>query len=216
MKPDIELKGDVIAELVWDPAVDATRIGVAVDNGVVTISGEVDTLLQKHAAERAVRRVAGVRAIALDLEVKRAARATPTDAEIAQAALNALRWHAVVPDDKVKVEVEDGHVTLSGEVDWAYQSAGAEQCVRPLRGVRGVANRLTIRPRAVEGDIAQQIAAAFRRHAEREARHIAVEVDGGVVTLSGKVDSLPERDAAIGTAYCAKGVSRVVDRLQVA
>jgi osmotically-inducible protein OsmY len=215
MKPDLDIKADVIAELAWDPAINTTSIGVAVDKGVVTLSGEVDTYLKKHIAERAVRRVSGVRGIALDLEVKRAARETPTDAEIAHAAVHALRWHSVVPDDQVKVEVEDGHVILTGEVDWSHQLASAEQCVRPLRGVKSIANRITIKPRVKAGDIAGEISAALVRHAQREAKHITVEVDGGVVTLTGKVDTLPEREAAIGTAYCAKGVTRVVDRLKV-
>ena len=215
MKTDLQLKSDVTAELVWDPAVNATHVGVAVKNGVVTLSGEVDTYMQKHAIERAVRRIAGVRGIALDLDVRLAPDHARTDADIAQAALHALRWHSLVPDDKVRVEVEDGHVVLTGEVDWAYQAASAEQCLHPLVGVKSVTNRVTIKPRAKLQDIRQDIEAAFARHAQREARHIEVQVDGGVVTLSGKVDSLSEHDAAIGTAYAAKGVSRVVDRIEV-
>ena len=216
MKTDTELKNDVAAELAWDPSVNPTGIGVAVRNGIVTLSGVVDNYLQKFAAEAALRRVAGVRGIAIDLDVQLAARPTPTDAEIAQAAVNALRWHAEVPADAVKVEVEDGRVLLTGEVDWAFQMASAEQCIRPLRGVKSIANRITIKPRANAADIAQQISSALVRHAQREASHIAVDVNGGVVTLRGKVDSLREREAVVGTAYCAKGVSNVVDHLQVA
>jgi osmotically-inducible protein OsmY len=200
---------------VWDPAVNATNVGVAVKDGIVTLSGEVDTFLQKHAIERAVRRVSGVRGIAVDLEVKLAPDGHRSDADIAHAALMALRWHSLVPADKVRVEVEDGGVTLLGEVDWAYESASAEQCVRPLIGVKTVDNRITIRPRASAEDIRTQIAAAFARHARREASQVTVDVEGGVVTLRGKVDSLPEHDAAIGTAFAAKGVSRVVDKLEV-
>lgn len=216
MKSDSALKADVTAELAWDPKVNAAAIGVAVSDGVVTLSGEVDTFLQKHAVEHAVQRVAGVRGIALDLSVKPLDGASRTDADIAHTALHALRWHSYVPQDRVKVEVEDGHVTLTGEVEWAYQATSAEQCVQALVGVRSVSNEIRILPRANAGDIARGITEALTRHAQREARHIAIEVAGGVVTLRGKVGSLPEREAAIGTAYCAKGVTRVVDKLEVA
>lgn len=215
MKTDLQIKSDVTAELAWDPAVNATSVGVGVKDGVVTLSGGVDTYLQKHAVERAVRRVAGVRGIALDLDVRLAPDHKRSDTEIAQAALYALEWHSLVPQDKVKVQVEDGWVRLTGEVDWGYQSASAEQCVRPLVGVRGVSNEIRLKQRTNPVELKEDIAAAFARHAQREARHIAIEVDGGVVTLAGVVDSLAEHDAAIGTAYAAKGVTRVIDKLQV-
>lgn len=216
MKTDLQLKSDVTAELVWEPSVDATGIGVAVKDGIVTLSGEVETYLQKHAVERAVRRVAGVRGIAVDLGVKLAPSGMRSDTELAHAALNALRWHSLVPEDQIKVEVEDGWVTLRGDVDWAFESASAEECVAPLVGIKGVTNNITIRAQADSTGIARQIADAFARHAQREAGHISIEVEGGVVTLRGKVDSLSEHDAAIGTAFAAKGVSRVVDKLEVA
>jgi osmotically-inducible protein OsmY len=216
MKTDEQLKKDVTAELAWDPAVNAANIGVAVRNGIVTLNGTLDTYVQKHAVERAVRRVAGVRGIALDLEVRLAPGHARTDSEIAQAAAHAMHWHSLVPDDRVKVEVEDGWVRLSGEVDWAYQRASAEQSVRPLVGVRGVTNDITIKPRANASEISREITSALERHARREARRIAVEVEGGVVTLRGTVDSLAERQAAVGTAFAAQGVSRVIDQLDVA
>lgn len=216
MKTDQELKSDVSAELAWDPTINATRIGVAVRNGVVTLSGEVETYLQKHAVERAVRRIAGVRGIALDLDVYLAPDDKRSDAEVAQAALQALTWHSLVPDDRVKVAVDDGWVTLTGEVDWGYQSASAEQCVRPLVGVRGVTNELRLKQRANPADIRSDIEAALMRHAQREAKHIEVDVDGGVVTLRGKVDTLADHEAALGTAHAAKGVTRVVDQIEVA
>jgi osmotically-inducible protein OsmY len=215
MKTDAQIKSDVSAELAWDTAVDATRIGVAVKDGVVSLSGEVETYLQKHAAERAARRIPGVRGIAMDVVVRLAPDHARTDAEIAEAALNALRWHSLVPEDKVKVKVEDGWVTLTGELDWGYQSASAEQAVHPLVGVTGVSNQIRLRERANPAGIRQDIEAALRRHAEREARHIAVDVDGGVVTLRGVVHSLPEHEAVLGTAYASKGVTRVVDALEV-
>lgn len=215
MKTDLQLKSDVTAELVWDPTVNATRIGVAVKEGIVTLSGQVDTYLQKHAVERAVRRVGGVRGIALDLEVELAHHDQRSDAEIASAAVHALTWHSLVPDERVKVKVEDGWVTLTGELDWGYQSASAENCVQSLLGVRGVSNEIRLKQHANPAEIRADIESALTRHAQREARRINVEVDGGVVTLRGEVDTLAERKAAEGTAYAAKGVTRVVDRIEV-
>jgi osmotically-inducible protein OsmY len=215
MKSDQQLKDAVGAEQAWDPAINTTNLGVAVRDGVVTLAGVVDSYLQKACIERAVRRVGGVRGIALDLDVRLAPDRKRTDTEVAQAALHALRWHSLVPDDSVKVKVEDGWVTLGGNVDWAYQSASAEQCVHPLVGVRGVSNEIRLQQRADPKALQHDIAAAFARHAEREAHHIQVAVDGGVVTLSGTVHSLREHDAALGTAYASRGVTRVVDDLQV-
>jgi osmotically-inducible protein OsmY len=215
MKSDVQLKTDVTAELRWDAAVNATQIGVAVRDGIVTLAGQVDTYLQKHAAERAVRRVAGVRGIALDLEVKLAPGHERTDTDIAEASLNALRWHSLVPEDRVKVEVENGWVTLTGELDWGYQSASAEQCVRPLVGVRGVSNQIRLKQRVNPAELRSDLTAALTRHAQRAAGHIGIEVDGGVVTLSGRVMSLAEHDAVVGTAGAARGVTRVVDHIEV-
>lgn len=216
MKSDMQMKSDVTAELMWDPAVNSASVGVAVKEGIVTLSGTVDTVLQKHAVERAVRRVGGVRGIAMDVDVRLSPPHERSDTEIAQAALHALRWHSLVPDDRITVRVEDGWVTLSGEVDWPYQLASAEQCVRPLVGVLGVTSHIELKQRSSPQDIRTGISAALTRHAQREAGHIAVEVDGAVVTLRGKVGSLAEHDAAIGTATAAKGVARVIDRLEVA
>lgn len=215
MKDDAQLKSDVSAELAWDAAVNATRVGVSVARGVVTLSGQVETYLQKHAIERAVRRVSGVRGIALDLSVSIAPEHQRSDTDIARAALDILHWHSQVPEDRIKVEVEDGYVTLTGEVDTPYQLTQAERSIRPLTGIMGVSNRITLKPRADAQAIHQEIEAAFARHAQREARHIAVSVEGGVVTLRGNVDTLAERDAALGTARAAAGVVRVVDQIQV-
>jgi osmotically-inducible protein OsmY len=215
MKSDVQLKSDVTAELAWTPGVNAANIGVAVKDGVVTLSGTLATFAQKHVVERAVRRVAGVRGLALDLEVQLAPDHQRNDSEVARAALDALSLSVLVPHDRIKVEVEDGWVTLTGEVEWSYQKGAAEHCIRPLVGVRGVTDRIVVKARAIPKDLREQITAALVRHAHREANHIGIDVEGGVVTLSGVVHSLPERDAAIGTASAAKGVSRVVDRLEV-
>jgi osmotically-inducible protein OsmY len=216
MKTDAQLKADVTDELAWDPAINATHVGVMVQDGVVTLAGHLDSFAEKHAVERAVRRVAGVRGIALDLDVKLPTEHQRTDAEIASAATSALALNTLVPRGKIQVEVEKGWVTLTGEVDWGYQVASAEQCIRPLAGVRGLHNKITVTPRVKRQDIAAQISAALTRQATREARNIGIEVEGGVVTLSGKVHSMAEHDAAVGVAFSAHGVSHVVDHLQVA
>jgi osmotically-inducible protein OsmY len=216
VKTDAQLRADVCDELAWDPAVNATNVGVTVHEGVVTLTGHLDSFAEKHAVERAVRRIAGVRGIAMELEVKLPTSQQRSDSEIALAATAALRLNSLVPDGKVQVQVENGWVTLTGEVDWGYQFASAEQSIRPLPGVRGMYNRVTIKPRVSGDDIGAQIAAALTRQATREARHIDIKVEGGVVTLSGKVHSMAEHDAAVGVAFSAKGVSHVVDHLQVA
>ncbi|WP_341918222.1 BON domain-containing protein [Polaromonas sp. YR568] len=215
MKTDAHIKADVIDELAWDPAVNATGIGVAVRDGVVTLTGHLDSYAEKHAVERAVHRVAGVRGIAVELDVRLAAEHKRSDSDIAQAAVTALQLNSLVPDEKIQVLVENGRVTLTGEVDWSYQLASAEQCVRPLAGVRGLSNRITIKSRASSKDVGAQITAALTRQAAREAKHITVEVEGSVITLWGKVHSLAEREAAVGAAFSACGVSRVVDKLEV-
>jgi osmotically-inducible protein OsmY len=215
MRPDAQLQADVLAELDWDPAVNAENIGVTVKDGVVTLAGHVATYMEKHAVERAARRVAGVRGIAMDLDVRFPKEQARDDTEIARAAVAALKLNSLVPADKVQVEVEDGWVTLTGAVDWAYQSAIAEQVVSPLAGVRDLANEITIRPRVQSSNIAEHIGAALKRRAQREAGQIGIEVEGSLVTLRGKVHSLAEREAAVGAAMSTTGVSRVVDKLTV-
>lgn len=215
MKTDSQLKTNVIDELAWDPAINATGIGVMVTDGVVTLTGHLNSFAEKEAVERAIQRVDGVRGVALELDVKLAAEHKRTDSEIAQAAATSLRLNSLVPCDKIKILVENGWVTLSGEVDWSYQLVRAEQCIRQLAGVHGLYNRITIKPRASGRNIGEQITAALTRQAMREARHIDVEVEGGVVTLKGTVHSLAEREAAVGAAFSAQGVSRVVDKLKV-
>jgi osmotically-inducible protein OsmY len=215
MKTDTELKADVIAELAWDNAINPTGIGVMVKHGVVTLTGHLETFAEKHAVERAVHRVEGVRGIALELDVKLSTAHKRSDSEIAQAAATALLWNSNVPDGRVQVEVENGWVTLTGELDWNYQVASAEQCVSSLLGVSGLTNKITIKPRVNPKDIGAEITSALMRQAIREAKHIGIEVKGGIVTLKGKVHSLAERDAAVGVAFTARGVSQVIDKIEV-
>ncbi|HWI81145.1 BON domain-containing protein [Ramlibacter sp.] len=216
MKTDQQLKQDVLSELAWDPAVEPAALDVTVQEGMVTLTGQLPSYAQKHLVEKAVRRVAGVRGVALDLDVVVPAQQRRPDSDIAKAALAALRWHAWVPHERLQVQVEDGWVTLTGDVDWHYQLTSAEQCIRHLVGVRGLTNRVAVKPRVTEQDVSSEIVGALLRHARREASRIEVEVQGGVVTLQGAVDSLREHDAALAAAAATRGVSRVVDHLSVA
>jgi osmotically-inducible protein OsmY len=215
MKTDAQLKTDVSAELEWEPSINASHVGVAVDNGVVTLTGHLDTFAEKFAVERAVQRVQGVRAIALELDVKLEPGHKRSDSEIAAAAESALKWHSLVPDEKVQVKVEKGWVTLKGEVDWDYQRRSAEQAVHPLTGVVGVSNTITLKSRTTPTNVANRIREALTRHAEREAKHIEVIVNGSAVTLRGNVDSWAERAAAYGAAWSAPGVLSVVNEIKV-
>ena len=215
MKTDAEIKADILAELKWDPMVDEAEVGVVVKQGVVTLTGHLNSFAEKYAAEHAARRVAGVKGIAVEIDVKISATHSRSDTEIAQAAVSALRWHSLVPEDKIKVEVENGWITLSGTVDWHYQSRSAEHALRPLLGVRGITNDIVVKPHVNSANIAAAISSALTRHAAREADKIRIDVAGDVVTLKGKVDSLSERDAALGAALTTAGVSRVVDKLEV-
>jgi len=213
MKSDMQLKQEVIDELNWDPSVDAVAIGVEVNDGVVTLSGHLPSLPCKLAAERAAERIAGVKAVAVNLEVRPAG--AQSDEAIGAAAHDALRWHVHLPDDAVRVRVEKGWVTLTGRVDWSYQRDLAERVVSHLRGVSGVTDLVLLKDRVAPPDIVQRIEAAMRRHAEREARHIDVAIEHGAVTLTGEVGSLAERKAAVGAAWSAPGVTSVVDHLRV-
>ncbi|CAJ0793555.1 Osmotically-inducible protein OsmY, contains BON domain [Ralstonia mannitolilytica] len=214
MKSDLGIKQDVDDELLWEPAVDAAGIGVEVEHGVVTLTGHVRSYMEKLAAEHAAERVAGVRGVVQKIEVR--LPGTHTDADIAEAARAALEWHVSLPSNRIEVLVENGWVTLSGEVDWPYQSELAAHAVGSLRGVAGLINRLKIKTRVAPANVAEQISAALKRHAVREADHIRVTVQGGTVTLSGRIDSASERRAAKGAAWSAPGVTEVIDHLQIA
>lgn len=215
MKTDAQLKEDVTNELDWDPAINASHIGVAAKDGVVTLTGHLDTYTEKYAIERAVGRVAGVKAIAMEIDVKLEPNHKRSDTEIAAAVESALKWHSHVPDEKISVKVEKGWVTLKGEVDWDYQRKNAEDAVRPLTGVLGVSNGITLKVGATPSNVATRIKDAFTRHAEREAKQIEVAVNGALVTLRGTVDSWAERTAAAGAAWSAPGISNVINEIRV-
>jgi len=215
MKTDAQLKRDVTAELEWEPSINATHVGVSVNDGVVTLTGHLDTYTEKYAIERAVQRVAGVKAIAVEVDVKLDPGHKRSDSEIAIAAEAALKWHSLVPSDRIQVKVEKGWVTLKGEVDWNYQRESAERAVRPLTGVVGVSNAITLKVTTTPANVATRIHDALARHAEHEAKHIEVVVNGSVVTLRGHVDSWAERTAAYGAAWSAPGVLSVVNEIKV-
>jgi osmotically-inducible protein OsmY len=216
MKTDAELKRDVIAELNWDPAVRATAIGVSVDDGVVTLTGHLETFAEKYAASRAVKRVAGVKAIALELDVRLAPDHKRSDTEIAANAEQALKWNSLVPAEAIRLTVDHGWVTLQGELEWDYQRRSAEKAIRPLIGVVGISNQITLRTRPRQADLARRIEEALTRQAVREARHIQVAIEGHSVTLTGTVHSWAEREAAQGVAWSAPGVRAVINELRVA
>lgn len=215
MRNDGQLQLDVIDELNWEPAVQASHIGVEVKNGIVTLTGHVGGYMEKYAAERAAQRVAGVRGVAMELAVVLPGDSHRTDADIADAATNALEWNASVPKDTVKVAVESDRVTLSGEVPWAYARDAAGDCVRALVGVTDVVNLIAVKPKVTVHGIKGKIEAALQRQAHLHTKHIEVGVDGGTVTLSGEVASLVERDAIEQAAWSAPGVQNVVDRITV-
>ncbi|MDE2300016.1 MAG: BON domain-containing protein, partial [Burkholderiales bacterium] len=169
MKSDAQLKTDVAAELEWDPSINATNVGVAVKDGVVTLTGHLDTYAEKYAIERALQRVQGVKAIALELDVKLASSHVRSDSEIAAAAESAFKWHALIPAERIRVKVEKGWVTLTGEVDWEYQRREAEKAVRPLTGVVAVTNSITLKRNVAPANITHRIRDALTRQAEREA-----------------------------------------------
>ena len=215
-KTDQEIQQDVFRELRWDSRVDQTEIGVEVDNGIVTMTGTVDSYAKKVAAREAAHRVMGVLDVADDVQVKSPGSLERTDTEIARAVRTTLEWDAFVPDQKIRSTVTEGFVTLEGEVATLREKEDAEAAVRNLAGVRGVSNRLFVA--AVKADpvkLRESIEEALERRAEREAERIRVRVEEGTVTLEGKVRTWPEKQAILGVVSHAPGVREVRDRLAV-
>jgi osmotically-inducible protein OsmY len=216
MRTDADIQKDVMTQLRWEPLLNAEQIGVGVKNGIVTLSGIVDSYNKKIGAETAAKKVVGVRVVAEEIQVGSSPLFDRTDTEIAEAILNVLKWHTAVPEELLEIKVEKGIVTLEGEVKWNFQRTAALEAVKNLAGVRGVNNYITIRSVASQADIKDKISAALARHAVIDAEKIRVELAGNRVVLSGTVRSLAEKDDAEHAAWSAPGVSSVDNQLIVA
>jgi Predicted periplasmic or secreted lipoprotein len=216
MKTDLQLQQDVVEELKFEPSIREEEIGVATKDGVVTLTGFVDSYVERFTAERVAERVGGVKAIADEIKVKLPGTHQRTDTEIAHAAVNALRWDIQVPDDRIKVSVDAGWIALDGEADWQYQKRAAEDAVRSLTGVKGVSNLISVKPKKVSTfEVSQKIKDSLRRHAERDADKVTIEAKDGRVTLRGIVSSFTERKDAERAAWQAQGVTSVDDQIAV-
>ena len=215
MKTDAEIQSDIMDEFEWEPSVDPSQIGVTVKNGIVTLTGHVSSYPQKATAERVAKSVSGVKAVADELEIRITRVDEKTDTEIAEAALDALRWDVVVPNDRIKVTVRAGQVTLEGDLDWHYQREAAANAVRMLLGVTSVTNLVKIKTKAKPSEVKGKIEAAFRRSAIVDAARVKVEAHDGIVVLSGKVPTWTEREEAERASWSAPGVSKVENRLVI-
>ncbi|UXH76084.1 BON domain-containing protein [Roseateles amylovorans] len=215
MKTDAQLQQDVTAELKYEPSIHAAQIGVEVKNGIVTLAGQVGSYVEKWNAERAAQRVNGVKALTIELKVKLPNDGKRTDADIAESATHILAWTSSLPEKAVKVMVEGGWLTLSGDVEWQFQRQDAADSVRHLAGVVGVSNQIGIKPSVSATVVKSDIEGALKRRATADAKTISVEVKGHDVTLSGTVHSWAERDLATRSAWGSAGVRNVVDNMNL-
>jgi osmotically-inducible protein OsmY len=214
-RSDVELKDDILNELKWEPSIQEAGIGVIVENGIVTLSGAVESWATRSAAEEATQRVTGVAAVANELTVRLTTSYERTDADIAGAAAGALHWHVSVPRDRARVTVENGRVTLRGELDWQFQKATAAEAVAHLWGVTSVVNEIVLKPRVSPEDLKRKILVAIERNALLDVSDITVEAQGGRVVLKGRVRTWAEKDQACQTAWAAPGVTDVDNQLRV-
>jgi osmotically-inducible protein OsmY len=215
MKSDVELLKDVQEELKWDPYLSSSEIGASVKNGIVTLTGIVDAYWKKISAENAVKKISGVTAVVQKIEVKLSESGKRKDTDIAEAIQSAFRWSVLVPKDKIKVKVENGWVTLEGSVEWDFEKNAAQRAVEKLEGVSGVINNIKVAPKATPGEIKQKIRSAFFRSATVDSDRVTVDVDGGTVTLRGKVRSWAERKEAEREAWLAPGVTKVINDIEI-
>src|SRR5260221_1528580 len=215
IRADEDIQRDVLDELKWDMRVRPNEVGVAVKDGIVTLTGWVDSYLKKLAAENAAHRVPGVKAVANDIEVRLPGSAERTDADLAKAVLDALRWNAAIPAGKLDVTVSQGWVTLKGDVEYGFEKRDAERAIHHISGIKGVTNLITVRPHPLPTDLKQNIEKALVRNAETDAHRITVEVHGSKVILRGTVRSYAEKKAAEETAWSAPGVTDVENRIVI-
>jgi len=218
MKTNEELQKDVIQEIKWDPQLRtvATEIGVSAKEGVITLSGIVDTYARKLAAEKAAQRVHGVKVVAVDIEVKPVKTGIKSDTEIAEAVSNALKWNSAVNEDRIEVKVDNGWVYLNGQVEWEYEKRTAESAIKNLLGVRGVTNNISIKSKVIDAvEIKNKISEAFHRNARLDSNAVRVEVVGSTVTLKGTVRSWTEKEEAERVAWSSPGVLTVDNRIEI-
>jgi len=215
MKTDLQIQNDVMAQIKWEPILNAAEIGVSVKNGVVTLSGRVDSYPKKAAAEKAAKKVRGVKAVAEDIVVGISPASRKSDTEIAEAVANALKWHTAVKEEKVKIKVEDGFVTLTGEVDSPFERTSATDAIENLTGVKMVFNLISIKTKPLAENVKLNIQAAMTRHASIDASKVKVEIVGNKAILTGTVRSFVESDDAEDAAWAAPGVNSVENKLQI-
>ncbi|AUC75402.1 BON domain-containing protein [Olleya sp. Bg11-27] len=215
MRTDLSIKVDILDELEWQPSIDETQIGVVVKDGIVTLTGTVDSYVKKREAEKAAKSVVGVKAVAEEIEVQYGETSHKSDTEIATAAVNALKWNISVPSNKIEVKVEDGWVYLSGDVMWDFEKNAAKKAVENLQSVKYVVNNIALKNTVRAEDIKDKIKKAFERSADIDAKDITVKAEGHNIKLTGKVHTLKEKDDARRTAFYAPGVWSVENELEV-
>lgn len=216
MHTDEQLQKDVMDELKWEPMLEAAQIGVAAHNGVITLSGNVNSYNKKLAAEDAAKRVKGVRSVAIDIEVHLSGDGHCSDTEIANAVVSALKWNTTVPDEQIISEVDNGYVTLEGEVAWQFQKDAAVNAIKHLVGIKGITNLITLKPAINTGVVKDNIRKALERNADISADRITIAAEGSRVILRGKARSWNERQIAEHAAWSSPGVLAVKDELVIA